>query len=296
MGIQKMNKNLEQYTKQIEDQLSNALPRVEGPFAKVYEAMAYSLQAGGKRIRPVLMQLAYEAVGGKQDIGAYLCAIEMIHTYSLIHDDLPAMDDDEFRRGKLTNHMVYGEATAILAGDALLNYAFECMLDDALQTEDMMRVRAAHVLSEASGCYGMIAGQVLDMESEGKSIDKETLDCIHLHKTGALLGAAVKMGAILGHGSPTEIAAFELYGKYIGKVFQIIDDVLDQTSTQTELGKPIKSDEKNEKVTYTSFYSIEECYEISEELTSKAIGCLDRISGDTTLLREIAKNLIYRRH
>lgn len=290
-----MKANLEIYKKQIEESLEKRLPVAEGHFSELYNAMAYSIHAGGKRIRPILMQLAYEAVGGKEDISAFWCAIEMIHTYSLIHDDLPAMDNDDLRRGKPTNHMVYGEATAILAGDALLNYAFEMMLEDALEHEDMSRVKAAHVLGEASGCYGMIAGQILDMTSEGQVISKDTLDCIHLHKTGALIAAATKMGAILGNGSPVEIAACDAYGKYLGKVFQIIDDILDQTATQQELGKPINSDEKNQKNTYLSFYSVEECYEIAKELTAKALGCLDKISGNTELLRDIALELVHRR-
>ncbi|MGL4345732.1 MAG: polyprenyl synthetase family protein [Cellulosilyticaceae bacterium] len=287
--------NLEVYKKHVETCLEQRLPKVEGPFGRLYEAMAYSVKAGGKRIRPILMQLTYEAVGGSQDISAYWCAIEMIHTYSLVHDDLPAMDNDDLRRGKPTNHIMFGEATAILAGDALLNYAFEMMLEDALEHEDMNRVRAAHVLGEASGGYGMIAGQILDMASEGQSIDLDTLDCIHLHKTGALIAAATKMGAILGGGSPLEIAACETYGKYLGKVFQIIDDILDKTSTTDELGKPIHSDEKNAKNTYLSFYSVEACYEIAERLTQKALDCLDKVPGDTTLLREIALELVHRR-
>ena len=289
-----MRVNLEAYKQIIEEKLSKNLPLQAGPFKRLYESMAYSVGAGGKRIRPILMQLAYEASGGKEDIGTYLCAIEMIHTYSLIHDDLPAMDDDDLRRGKLTNHKVFGEATAILAGDALLNLAFERMLEDVLLSQDLERVRAMHVLAEASGCHGMIAGQILDMESEAKPIDEETLMCIHQYKTGALLAAAVKMGAILGHASPSEIDALELYGKYLGRAFQIIDDVLDQTSTEEVLGKPIKSDMKNDKVTYTTFYSVEECYALADELTQKAINCLARIDGETQMLEEIAKNLVYR--
>lgn len=287
---------LNAYSVAFEEQLEALLPQVEGPFARLYESMKYSISAGGKRIRPLLMKLCYEAVGGDGDISAYMCAIEMIHTYSLIHDDLPAMDNDDFRRGKPTNHKQFDEATAILAGDALLTYAFECMLEDALVTDDMARVKAAHVLGEASGARGMVAGQILDMESEGKSISKDTLDMIHLHKTGALIAAATKMGAILGHSSPVETAALEMYGKYLGKVFQIIDDILDETSTLEELGKPIKSDEKNHKTTYTSFYSIDECYAIAENLTQKALGCLDKISGDTTLLRQLATDLVYRKN
>ena len=285
------------YKDQVNAYLASALPSSgESHFRRLYEAMNYSLQAGGKRIRPVLMQLAYESVGGKEDISKFLCAIEMIHTYSLIHDDLPAMDNDDYRRGKLTNHKKFDEATAILAGDALLTEAFNLMLEDALVSEDMAKVRAAHVLSTASGAEGMVGGQILDMASENKKISIEALDLIHLNKTGALLAAATKMGAILGHGTAMEIAALEAYGRYIGKVFQIIDDVLDETSTIEELGKPIQSDSKNHKTTYLSFYTAPECYKIAQELTEKAIKVLEHVEGDTQLLKEIALKLITRRN
>lgn len=289
-----MNKTLTLYHQEIEASLQSALPKTQLPFDVIFQAMAYSLEAGGKRIRPLLMRLAYEAVGGTEPITPYMLAIEMIHTYSLVHDDLPAMDNDDLRRGKPTNHKVFGEATAILAGDALLNYAFEIMLEESLTREDLSGVRAAKVLADASGAKGMIGGQVLDMLSEGKTIDLETLDCIHLHKTGALIGAATKMGAILGHGSPQDIAALEAYGKYLGKVFQIIDDLLDETSTEETLGKPIKSDRKNQKTTYTSFYTVEACKDIAQQLTQRAIGCLERVQGDTQLLKKIAIDLVNR--
>ena len=291
-----MENKLELYRERIENQLKEAIPQNHGSFGELYDAMAYSFYAGGKRIRPLLMQLAYEAVGGRETITPYLCAIEMIHTYSLIHDDLPAMDNDDLRRGKPTNHKVFGEATAILAGDALLNGAFEIMLGDALNQEDMNRVRAAQVLAEASGATGMIGGQVLDMQSEGKLIDQETLDNIHLHKTGALITAAVHMGALLGEGSSQEVTALMFYGKYLGKVFQIIDDVLDAISTVEELGKPIHSDMKNEKNTYLSFYDVDTCYRIAEELTMKAIKCLEHVEGETSLLEYVARSLVQRRN
>ena len=291
-----MAKTFADYTNEVNAKLEQVLPTAASPFKKLYDAMNYSLMAGGKRIRPVLMQLAYEAVGGKEDISAYLCAIEMIHTYSLDHDDLPAMDDDDYRRGKPTNHKMFGEATAILAGDALLNDAFSLMLADALKSDSMEKVRAIEVLSIASGSTGMIGGQVLDMESENKVIDQETLDLTHLNKTGALIAAATKMGAILGGATPREVSLLEAYGKYIGKVFQIVDDILDQISTMEELGKPIKSDEKNHKNTYLNFYTIEKCYDIAEELTQKAVRMLEQIEGNTDLLRELAMQLITRRN
>lgn len=291
-----MDNKLELYRERIENQLKDALPKETKKFGDLYEAMGYSLYAGGKRIRPLLMQLAYEAVGGSDDITPYLCAIEMIHTYSLIHDDLPAMDNDDLRRGKPTNHKVFGEATAILAGDALLTGAFENMLEDALIHDDISRVRAAAILAQASGATGMIGGQILDMQSENKQIDKDQLEEIHLYKTGALIAAALNMGAVLGGGTPAEVTALTFYGKYLGKVFQIIDDVLDAVSTAQELGKPIHSDIKNQKNTYLSFYDIDTCYNIATDLTTKAIKCLDRVEGDTTLLKDLATRLVHRRN
>lgn len=291
-----MKERLDSYISHINECLRQNMPVKNNAFKTIYEAMDYSLEAGGKRIRPLLMQLAYEAVGGKESIDAFLCGIEMIHTYSLIHDDLPAMDNDDYRRGKLTNHKVFGEATAILAGDGLLTESFRLMMQDALSHGGEERLYAAYVLSQASGVEGMIGGQILDMESENKSISLEQLDLIHLNKTGALIAAATKMGAILGGGSDTEVSLLEAYGKYIGKVFQIIDDILDTTSTTEELGKPIHSDQKNNKNTYLSFYSVDECYQIAENLTHKAIDLLNRIEGDTTLLEDIAVKLIKRRN
>lgn len=291
-----MANQMSAYIAHVNDALSEYLPKKEGYFKTLYDAMHYSLEAGGKRIRPILMQLCYEAVGGKESIDAYLCGMEMIHTYSLIHDDLPAMDNDDYRRGKLTNHKVFGEAVAILAGDSLLTEAFHIMLHDALQHGGAERLQAAYILSEASGVEGMIGGQVLDIESENQAIDLETLDVIHLNKTGALIAAATKMGAVLGGASAREISLLEAYGKYIGKVFQIVDDILDATSTMEELGKPIGSDEENHKNTYLSFYSVEECYQIAETLTSKAVHLLEQVEGDTTLLEQIALKLIKRRN
>lgn len=293
MGVKN---NINDYRALVNQYLQEALPVESSCFETLYKAMNYSLEAGGKRIRPILMQLAYEAVGGKGDISRYLCAIEMIHTYSLIHDDLPAMDNDDLRRGLPTNHIIFGEAAAILAGDGLLTEAFEYMLEDAIKHGGAERVRAAYILSQASGIKGMIAGQILDIESENKVIDLQTLDTIHRYKTGALIGAATKMGAVLGGGTLEEIEALEKYGHYIGKVFQIIDDVLDKVSTDKELGKPTGSDIKNQKNTYLSFYNVEECYEIANKLTKKALCLLDNIKGDTALLAQIAEELVRRKN
>lgn len=292
-----MAKDFREYTEYINKILNSVLPKNENTFSELYDAMNYSLSAGGKRIRPVLMKLAYEAVGGKENIDSYLCAIEMVHTYSLIHDDLPAMDNDDYRRGKLTNHKVFGEATAILAGDALLNDAFTIMLEDTLSSEGSIdKLRAIKVLSMASGSSGMIGGQILDMRADQKEVTLEELNLIQMNKTGRLITAATKMGAILGGGSHREVDILEAYGQYVGKVFQIVDDILDETSTLEELGKPIHSDEKNKKKTYLNFYSVEECYAIAEEYTNKAIKLLGEVSGDTSLLEEIARELITRRN
>ncbi|OOB77819.1 MAG: geranyl transferase [Epulopiscium sp. Nele67-Bin001] len=275
----------------IEQILDRFLPKVEGHFKRVNEAMRYSATQGGKRIRPTLMHLSYKAVGGTDDISAYLCAIELIHTYSLIHDDLPAMDNDDLRRGKPTNHVQFDEATAILAGDGLLNLAYEIMLEDILSSMDLPKVRAASILASASGTMGMVGGQILDIQDAGKDI--ETLDVIHLHKTGALIKAATKMGAVLGYGSAVEEAALEAFGQYIGKVFQIVDDVLDVTSSVDELGKGVNSDVN--KMTYVDFYSVDKCYEIAHDLTDRAIRCLGKVAGDTTELECIATKLVKRK-
>ncbi len=288
--------NLIKYREYVDSILDDFLSRPVGNFKKLHEAMRYSVKQEGKRIRPILMKLSYEAVGGQGNIDAYMSAIEFIHTYSLIHDDLPAMDNDDLRRGQPTNHKKFDEATAILAGDGLLSLAFQIMLEDIAQNEDIARIRAANILSEGAGVTGMVAGQILDMESEDTEVDLPTLELIHIHKTGALLKSATKMGAVLGYGSQTEISALETYGQYIGKVFQIIDDVLDITSSTTELGKPINSDATNKKMTYTNYYSIQECYNIANDLTNKAIRCLDKVSGDTTLLRNIALDLAKRKN
>jgi len=291
-----VKKDINDYKALINHYLQQSLQVKPGCFETLYKAMNYSLEAGGKRIRPILMQLAYEAVGGKGDISRYLCAIEMIHTYSLIHDDLPAMDNDDLRRGIPTNHVVFGEAVAILAGDGLLTEAFAYMLEDAMSNGGAERVRAAYILSLASGINGMVAGQVLDIESENKVIDLQTLDTLHRYKTGALIAAATKMGGVLGKGTAEEIEALEQYGLYIGKVFQIIDDVLDHVSTDKVLGKPTGSDIKNQKNTYLSFYSLEACYEMADTLTGKALCSLKKLKGDTASLAQIAVELAKRKY
>ncbi len=279
------------YKDYIEKQLDRYLPQED---TRLNQAMRYSTLQGGKRIRPYLMELAYKVVGGTGDISAYMCAIEFIHTYSLIHDDLPAMDNDDLRRGVPTSHIKFDEPTAILAGDALLTLAFQIMLEDCVNADDIAKTKAMHLLSE--GALQMVQGQMLDVTNEGKEIDIQLLDTIHLNKTGALIKATIKAGAVLGYASDMELFALETYGIYLGKVFQIIDDILDVTSTTQILGKNVGSDIKNNKITYLSFYSLEECYKIANELTNKALNSLDKIQTDTTLLRKIAQDLVIRKN
>ncbi|OOB77071.1 MAG: geranyl transferase [Epulopiscium sp. Nuni2H_MBin003] len=282
---------VEMYKDYIEKQLDRYLPQED---TRLNQAMRYSTLQGGKRIRPYLMELAYKVVGGTGDISAYMCAIEFIHTYSLIHDDLPAMDNDDLRRGVPTSHIKFDEPTAILAGDALLTLAFQIMLEDCVNADDIAKTKAMHLLSE--GALQMVQGQMLDVTNEGKEIDIQLLDTIHLNKTGALIKATIKAGAVLGYASDMELFALETYGIYLGKVFQIIDDILDVTSTTQILGKNVGSDIKNNKITYLSFYSLEECYKIANELTNKALNSLDKIQTDTTLLRKIAQDLVIRKN
>ena len=220
------------------------------------ESMAYSLMGGGKRIRPVLMLAAAEAVGGRaEDILPAAVALEMIHTYSLIHDDLPAMDDDDYRRGRLSNHKVFGEGMAILAGDALLTYAFE-ILARPLPVEPMRQLLVIREIAEAAGRSGMVLGQVLDLQGEGKSLELKAVEEIHRHKTGALLRVAVRAGGILGGGSDDEIAALDRYAAALGLAFQIKDDILDLEADSETLGKPAGSDLKLEKATYPSLLGL----------------------------------------
>lgn len=289
---------LNKYKLEVEDILKRYLQQQDRSNQctnRLLDAMSYSLLQGGKRIRPILLQLAYNAVGGQEKIDPYLFAIECIHTYSLIHDDLPAMDNDSLRRGMPTNHVQFDEATAILAGDGLLSLAFEIVLEDISNSNDIMKAKASHVLAVAAGSNGMVLGQTYDMFYENKNISLDILDKIHLNKTGALIKAALQMGAILGYASDSELFALELYGSYLGKVFQIIDDILDVTGDSTILGKDVGSDSKNKKITYTTFFSVDECYKIATELTHKAINCLNKVNGDTTLLCKIANDLLNRR-
>lgn len=256
----------------IEAALERAVPEQKKFPPVIFEGMRYSLLAGGKRLRPMMVLAACEAVGGKkEDALPFACALEMIHTYSLIHDDLPAMDNDDYRRGRLTNHKVFGEDMAILAGDGLLHHAMETMADACLKNPTPQTTGAMKAIAHGAGIFGMLTGQVVDVHFEGKPLDKETLDFIHLHKTAAMIRGALEAGAIVGGADQETAEQFGLAGEKIGVAFQILDDILDVTSTMEELGKPIHSDEKNHKTTYVTLYGIEKSREIAAKLSEEAM-------------------------
>jgi geranylgeranyl diphosphate synthase, type II len=238
---------------------------------KIYDAMRYSLLAGGKRLRPILCLASCEAIGGAADLAMPMaCALEMIHTMSLIHDDLPAMDDDDYRRGKLTNHKVYGEDIAILAGDGLLAYAFEYIATQTRGVSADRVLRSIAHLAKASGAGGLVGGQVVDLESEGQDISVETLTYIHKHKTGALLEASVVCGAMMGGATEPEIEKLSQFAQNIGLAFQIIDDILDITATQAELGKTPGKDLQSQKATYPKLWGLAESKHQADKLVAEA--------------------------
>lgn len=260
----------------------------------VIESMEYSMQAGGKRLRPILLLEVCEMLGGNtKEALPFAQAIEMIHTYSLIHDDLPAMDNDDYRRGKLTNHKVYGEGIAILAGDGLLNLAFETMLESICGNPHLYDrgIKAMQVISKASGVNGMIGGQVVDLECEGKKIDTETLDFIHLHKTSAMIEAAIKAGALIGGATENQYRDLENYGRCIGLAFQIVDDILDVIGDEAKLGKKVGSDIDNEKSTYPSLYGIEESKKMASSLIERSLKSLEGFDEKASFLRNLANFL-----
>lgn len=279
----------------IEKELKNIAPVDHAYFKPLNEAMNYSLMAGGKRLRPILLMAAAEAVGGKgEDYVKTGCAIEMIHTYSLIHDDLPAMDNDDYRRGKLTNHKVYGEGMAILAGDALLTMAFEVICrQEGAEAERILAV--VREMSAAAGADGMVGGQAIDLLSENKTIGYETLEKMHRGKTGALFKAAIRSGAILAGASPEKLAALTVYADKFGLAFQITDDILDVVGTQEEIGKPVGSDERNHKSTYVSLFSPETAQEMASKAAQDALDALDGFGPEAEFLREIVRYLLNRR-
>jgi len=289
---------LEKRTQNAWQVIESYLPKEDGFSRTLAEAMNYSMKAGGKRLRPVLMSAMYEMLGGKSElVEPFMAAIEMIHTHSLIHDDLPAIDNDQYRRGKKTTHVVYGESAAILAGDALLNYAYEtafCAFDLTNQPEEMLRVaKALKILGEKTGISGMLGGQGVDVENDGRPLSKEMLDFIYENKTSALIEASLMIGAVLaGEENLTEI---QQIGSNIGIAFQIQDDILDVTSSQEELGKPVGSDEKNHKTTYVTLEGIEKAGEEVKRLTEQAVELLYKLPGEKEFLKEVFLYLCTRR-
>ena len=283
--------------KEVEQIVTSFLPKEEGYQKTVLEAMNYSVSAGGKRLRPMLMLETYRMFGGTSKvIEPFMAAIEMIHTYSLIHDDLPAMDNDEYRRGRKTTHVVYGEAMAILAGDALLNYAFETAASAFVLDEGNPAIgKAFMILASKAGVYGMIGGQVLDVESEGKEIDADTLQFIHIHKTSALLESAMLIGAVLAGASEQQQRTVELAARELGLAFQIREDILDVTGNTDELGKPVGSDEKNHKNTYVALEGLEKAKEDVKRYSESAIDRLKSLPVRNEFLYELIEELIDRR-
>ena len=291
-----LNSYLKEQKALIEAALDSSLP-IEKP-EKIYESMRYSLLAGGKRLRPILCLATCKLMGGSVAMAMpTACALEMIHTMSLIHDDLPAMDNDDYRRGKLTNHKVYGDDIAILAGDGLLAYAFEYV---ALKTKDVPADRILNVvarLGNTVGAAGLVGGQVLDLESEGKTdITAETLSFIHTHKTGALLETSVVSGAILAGACDTEINKLSRYAQNIGLAFQIVDDILDITATDEQLGKTAGKDLAAQKATYPSIWGLEKSQAKAQELIDEAIAQLQDYDAAAEPLRAIANFIITRNH
>ena len=282
----------------IETRIKGFLPEQYEYQKTIVDAMSYSVLAGGKRLRPMLMEASYQMFGGAGEaLDAFMAAIEMIHTYSLVHDDLPAMDNDLYRRGKKTTHAVYGEAMGVLAGDALLNFAFETVADAMARSAGDMRVaKAFAVLAKKAGIYGMIGGQVVDVESEkkGQQIDRDCLDFIYRLKTGALIEASLMIGAILAGASEEEVSLMEEAGTKLGLAFQIQDDILDVTSSLEVLGKPIGSDARNEKATYVAFEGLEKAGAEVERLSREAVAILDGFKREHTFLRELFMYLIHR--
>ena len=290
---------LQQKVEHINNVLEKFLPVEEGQQRIIFEAMNYSVRAGGKRLRPMLMEETYHMFGGSSAvIEPFMAAIEMIHTYSLVHDDLPAMDNDEYRRGKKTTHAVYGEAMGILAGDALLNLAYETAAKAFdMEVADARVARAFTVLAKKAGVYGMVGGQVVDVESEKSDdcpITREKLDFIYRLKTGALIESSMMIGAILAGASSDEVSRVEQIAAKLGLAFQIQDDVLDVTSTLEVLGKPVGSDEKNNKATYVTFEGLDKAVSDVERISKEAEKLLDDLGYDDAFLKELFEYLIHR--
>ena len=289
---------LEERVKDIESIVAEYMPESEDWQKNVIEAMNYSVTAGGKRLRPMLMQETYRLFGGKgKEIEPFMAAIEMIHTYSLVHDDVTAMDNDEYRRGKKTTHVVYGEAIAILAGDGLLNYAFETAFKAFDTAKDPKIIaRALKVLAGKAGIYGMIGGQTADIEAEnlGNAVTEDHLLFIHEHKTAALIQAAMMTGAIIAGASDSQIDVIERAAYEIGIAFQVQDDILDIIGDEKTLGKPVGSDEKNNKTTYVTLKGLEKATDEQKKMSGHAIEMIESLGFENSFLVELIKSLITR--
>ena len=291
-----MQAELKLRTTDVEAVIERYLPEETGHQKTIFEAMNYSMRAGGKRLRPMLMQETYRLFGGSgPEIEPFMAAIEMIHTSSLIHDDLPCMDNDELRRGQPTTWVKFGYDMAVLAGDALLIYAVETAAKAFAQTEHMDRVgRSIGLLAEKTGIYGMIGGQVVDVELTNRPVPQEKLVFIYRLKTGALLEASMMIGAILGGADDKQLAAVEQMASAIGLAFQIQDDILDVTSTPEQLGKPVLSDEKNNKTTYVTLFGIDKAKQDVEEISEKAVALLHTLPGNNPFLESLIQMLVTR--
>ena len=282
-------------SRQVEAALDRSLPVVYPE--QIYEAMRYSLMAGGKRLRPILCLATCEMISGHADVAMpTACALEMVHTMSLIHDDLPAMDDDDYRRGQLTNHKVYGEDVAVLAGDALLTYAFEYIATQTKGAEPAQVLQVVAQLGKAVGAAGLVGGQIVDLASEGTVVDAKTLTFIHMHKTAALLEVSVTAGAILAGANSAVVESLRRYAQRIGLAFQIVDDVLDITSTSETLGKSVGKDVAAQKATYPSLWGLEESKKKADQLVAEAIAELTDFGEQAQPLIAIAQYITARTH
>ncbi len=288
---------LEKRINEVNEIIRGYLPAEEGFAARMAEALNYSMNAGGKRLRPLLVLETLRLFGGDdREAYPFMAAIEMIHTHSLIHDDLPAIDNDDYRRGRPTVHRVYGEAMGILSGVTLLNYAYETMLGAFQWTADKERViRAMEIIAHKTGIYGMLGGQTVDVMNDGKPLEKEMLDYIYEHKTSALIEASMMAGAALAGAGEYEVSRIEKAARSIGLAFQIRDDILDVTGTGEELGKPAHSDEKNNKVTYVTLFGIEKASQQVAGLSGEAIGILDSLGPKNEFLQRLIMELVSRR-
>lgn len=289
---------LKQRAIQVENLLTEYMPVEEGYQKTIMESMNYSLSAGGKRLRPILTMEACNIVGGNvEEAIPFAMAVEMIHTYSLIHDDLPALDNDDLRRGKKTNHMVFGEDMAILAGDALLNYAFEVMLSNSIDKDNPNKyIKAMNEIVKSAGIYGMIGGQVVDVQSENQQIPKDKLDYIHKNKTAAIIIGCMRAGAIIGDATKEQLDNITNYAQNIGLSFQIVDDILDIIGDESKLGKKVGSDIENHKSTYPSLIGLEESKLVAYELIKEAKNSIEIIGKDTKFLSDLADYIIDREY